>query len=89
MLGPLKRNGGRDHPVDQVNEIINKEKMVPSSTNGNLSKNNFKFNFACIGESYCNHLAFLIIRFFPFWSQDQGIIEFLKIYVVDMELSRK
>lgn len=72
MLGPLKRNGGRDHPVDQVNEII-KEKMVPSSINGNLSKNNFKFNFACIGESYCYKFA---IR----WYLRSLSIPYLKIF---------
>lgn len=36
-----------------------------------------------------HHLAFLILRSFPFWSHHQGIIEFLKIYAVDMELSHK
>lgn len=72
-LGPLKRKGGREHPVDQMNEIISKEKMVPAPINGKLLKNNFKFNFACIGESYCHRFA---IRWYLWWPS----ILYLKIF---------
>ena len=47
--------------------------MVPASISRKLLKNNFKFNFACIGESYCYRFA---IRWY-LWSPS---IPYLKIF---------
>lgn len=72
--------------------------MVPAFINGKLLKNNFKFNFVCIGESYCYRFAIRwylwspsipILRSFSFWSHQHSITEFKNIYTVYMKLSWK